>query len=120
MLRDYLNQYLFSNSSEMFLDDFDNVYKDIRRNLSGPGELNTYGYVLKAAGELSQSLFVFQLNKKIYPYDPNCYDSLGEVYMTLEKWEEAKACFEKVLSLLPNDERAISKLYEINNVVADL
>ena len=116
----YLNQYFNNSSSEMSKDEFDIVYKDIRRNLSGPGELNTYGYVLKAAVELDKALFVFELNSKIYPFDPNCHDSLGEMNMKLEKWEEAKTCFEKVLSLLPNDERSISKLYEINNAIANL
>ena len=75
------------------------VIRAVYREVAGSGELNTYGYVLKAAGRLEQAEFVFFLNTRLFPYDPNVYDSLGELYVAMEAYEKAKNCYDRVLKI---------------------
>lgn len=89
------------------------IYNNIRREVSGSGELNTYGYVLKAQGEFKKAEFVFLLNSYLFPYTPNVHDSYGELLVDLERWEEARPKFEEVLRLKGTDENAINQLHII-------
>ena len=95
------------------------MYRKIRRNTSSSSELNTYGYVLKAAGQLEKAHFVFLLNSYLFRHDPNCHDSLGEIYMEMQNWSKAQECFYKVLDYLPKNERAISNLSIINEEIKE-
>lgn len=54
--------------------------KKLRRSVFSESELNTYGYVLKAANEIEKAIVVFKLNTLFYPESANCFDSLGEAY----------------------------------------
>ncbi|MEM7573891.1 MAG: thioredoxin family protein [Bacteroidota bacterium] len=87
--------------------------RELYRAASGPGELNTYGYVLKAQGREAEALLVFRINASLFRYYPNCHDSLGELYLEQEEWELAKNCYEEVLRLKGEDEDALAALEEI-------
>ena len=89
------------------------IMRSLNREVAGPSELNTYGYVLKSAGQLQEALFAFLANNVLFRFDPNTYDSLGEMYYQLEDKESAKACYERVLELRPNDENATAMLAKI-------
>lgn len=87
--------------------------RELYRAASGPGELNTYGYVLKAQGRKAEALLVFRINAVLFRYTPNCHDSLGELYLEQEEWEMAKNCYEEVIRLKGEDEHALAALEEI-------
>lgn len=77
------------------------------------GELNSYGYVLLAAGSTEEALNVFRLNTILYPSVPNLFDSLAEAYERTGKKAEAIAAYEKVLALSPGDERAKNRIAQL-------
>lgn len=85
------------------------VYSEVSKS----SELNTYGYVLKAVGELKKAEFVFYLNRNLFRTNPNTWDSLGEIYLEQEKYEEAKFNYEKVAAMDPENENAIAMLKKI-------
>ena len=70
------------------------------------GELNTYGYVLMATGQMQQAQVVFELNTSVYPTDPNVFDSMGEFYLKTGNKELAKRNYKKVLELEPENKNA--------------
>ena len=94
-------------------ENLNKVYRKVRREVSTSSELNAYGYVLKAQKELRKAEFVFLLNRSMFSYDPNVWDSHGEILMTLEKWDEAKLAYEEVLRLKSADENAVKQLHKI-------
>jgi tetratricopeptide (TPR) repeat protein len=102
------DQYIYTD------DDRKSIIREVYREVSGPAELNSLGYVLKAAGRLNDAQFVFEMNTRLFSYTPNCFDSLGELYLENEEYQLAKECFERVKALEPNDERAIAVLDEIS------
>lgn len=89
------------------------LLRSLNREVAGPSELNTYGYVLKSAGQLQEALYVFLANNVLFRFDPNTYDSLGEIYYALQDMESAKASYERVLELRPKDENATAMLAKI-------
>ncbi len=106
----YLHEQLQSKTAEELREDLSNLSRRLYREVSNAGELNTYGYVLKAAGKYDLAKLVFELNVRLFPYEPNVYDSLGEFFVTVEEYKEAEHCYKKVLGLKPNDENATKML----------
>ena len=64
-------------------------------------ELNQYGYQLLAAGQTDKAIEMLALNAKRFPQSPNCFDSLGEAYVTKGDKKNAIANFKKSLSMNP-------------------
>ena len=104
----YLSDVLKGTNTLLQADSLSDIASRISRITSGPGELNTFGYVLKAAGRLQDAERVFKINTLLYPYEPNVYDSLAEFYLENGDEECAKDYFKKVLLLKPNDRRVNS------------
>ena len=52
-------------------------------------QLNTLGYVLLNDNRPDRALILFQINQKVFPYSPNSYDSLGDAYRALGKYDKA-------------------------------
>ena len=69
-------------------------------------ELNTYGYVLMAAGKPDKAQLVFKMNLLLYPGNANLHDSLGEYYFKTGYFNLAKEQYGKVLELDPKNEHA--------------
>lgn len=109
-----LSNYFASQPIDSLYADFQPVLNKMYRNVSGPSELNTYGYVLMAAERYQEAEMAFKSNCRIFRYNPNLQDSLGELYVELEKYPEAKECFENVIKLKGSDERANEMLVMIN------
>lgn len=74
--------------------------------LKNAAELNTYGYVLMAAGKPDKAQLVFKLNVILYPGNANLHDSLGEYYFKTGSFNLAKEQYGKVLELDPKNEHA--------------
>jgi len=79
----------------------------------GPSELNTLGYVLKARGAIREAELVFYMNRNLFKYNPNTWDSLGEIYLFQEKYDDAKANYARVLELDPKNKNAEEMLKKI-------
>lgn len=92
------------------------LMRAVYRYLNGSKELNTYGYVLKAQGEMEKALLIFRINNYLYKYKPNTYDSLGEQYFEMGEYEKARNCYEEVLRLKKEDEHASEMLAKIEAV----
>jgi tetratricopeptide (TPR) repeat protein len=85
-------------------------YSDLENKLkplaSASSELNTYGYVLMAAGEVQKAGIVFKLNTQLYPDKSNVFDSLGEYYFKTGNRSLAKENYQKVLQMEPDNKNA--------------
>lgn len=76
-------------------------------------ELNSIGHILLDEGEKEKSLFVFSLNKDLYPNAANAWVGMGRIHMALGRKEEARSAFTLAQSLDPANEdakRLIKKL----------
>ncbi len=109
----YLADYFSSTESDAYGVDEDMLYRQIRRNVSTASELNTYGYVLKAAERLDEAVVVFRLNARLFAHDPNVHDSLGEIYLAMQEYDLSKECYRKVVQIDPDDDHAISMLAQV-------
>ena len=98
-------------------DNMKKILRKIRREVATSSELNAYGYVLKAQGELKKAEYVFLLNRYMFSYNPNVRDSYGEMLMSQGIWEEAKKEYEEVIRLKGTDENAIKQLNEIYSML---
>ncbi len=77
--------------------------------------LNFFGYELMSDEKLDEAIEVFKLNVKLFPDEPNVYDSMGEAYMNAGKKDLAIANYKKVLELSPNNPNAKQMLEKLQN-----
>lgn len=110
---------LKTNSADSLLskNHYRKLLYDVHSEISRPSELNTLGYVFKAAGEPKRAELAFYLNRNIYQFDPNCWDSLGEIYFYQGRFLEAQFCYEKVVEMAPGNQNAIEMLKKIEEKV---
>jgi hypothetical protein len=69
--------------------------------ISTENELNLYGYQLMNNGQIDKAIEIFILNIKRFPKSANCFDSLGEAYVTKGDSKNAIENFKKSLSMNP-------------------
>ena len=48
--------------------------------ITAPDQLNVIGYNLIFKDRLADAIIVMKANQRLFPEDPNCYDSLGDAY----------------------------------------
>jgi hypothetical protein len=70
-------------------------------------------YELLKMNSLEDALKLFLLNVEEYPNAPNSYDSLGEVYLKMDKKQLAIDNYKKALSMDPNFENSIKVLKKL-------
>jgi CubicO group peptidase (beta-lactamase class C family) len=75
--------------------------------------LNQLGYQLLGEKKIGEAIGVFQLNVQEYPKFWNCYDSLGEAYMTAGQKELAIQNYEKSLELNPLNTNGLERLKKL-------
>lgn len=78
-------------------------------------ELNTLAYVMSARGDIEKSLFLLEMNCEIFPFEPNVYDSYGEILIKGNQKELAIKQFKKVLQLDPENESAKQQLLKLKS-----
>ena len=86
--------------------------KPLTKNTS---ELNTYGYVLMAAGEKEKAKVAFKLNTLLYPGNANAFDSMGEYYFKTGNKMLAEENYRKSLQLQPANDHAAKMLEQLQN-----
>lgn len=114
MAANYLSYLLENKSLEELTNKEKELVPQFAEFVKGSRELNTYGYMLLRSKQFEKSLFVFNLNTKIFPYKYNVFDSLGEAYFAIKNYSEALKNYATVLELKPKDENAISMIEKIN------
>ncbi len=72
-------------------------------NINNDGVLNQVGYGYVRNEEFENAITVFRLNVKLFPDAANCYDSLGEAYMTSGQNAEAVANYKMALEKVDSD-----------------
>ena len=78
-------------------------------------ELNAYGHVLMAAGEMDKAGISFKLNALLYSENAGVFVSLGEYYLKIADKSLAKENCMKALQLQPDNERAKKILDQLQN-----
>lgn len=78
-------------------------------------EINAYGYQLMNEGNTKKALEIFTLNTKKHSDSWNCWDSLGEAYLSNGDKAKAKKYYSKARKMAPADQHA-----RIDGVMADL
>lgn len=68
--------------------------------------VNRAGYALFRGEDVDSAIEVFELNTRLFPDAPNTWDSLGEAQMSSGNNDVALRCFERVIELDPENERA--------------
>lgn len=77
--------------------------------------LNFFGYELMNDNKLDEAIEVFKLNTRLFPDEPNVWDSLGEAYMNKGENENAIENYKKVLELAPNNQNAKKMLEKLES-----
>src|SRR5262249_18408735 len=77
------------------------------------GTLNMLGYMLLRDHKVADAIKAFERNVQEYPQGWNCYDSLGEAYMTAGKKDLAIKNYEKSLELNPENKNGAEMLKKL-------
>ena len=77
--------------------------------------LNRVGYDLITESRLQEALDIFNANTELYPQVANTWDSLGEIYLLLDKYELAEKYYRKSLELNPENQNAVRMLQKIQH-----
>jgi len=113
IVAEYLNKLM----NDKPLEELEKNEKELLGSLveftKGSRELNTFGYKLLRSNSIKKALFIFELNTKMYPYKDNVFDSLGEAYYTIKKYEQSLINYDKVLQLKPNNKNALKMIEKI-------
>ena len=109
----YMNYLLDTKSIDSIKLDERALISRLAEFVKGSRELNTYGYSLLRSNQLEKALYVFHLNTKIFPYNYNVFDSLGEAHLKFANYNEALKNYYKVLSLKPDDKNATEMIEKI-------
>lgn len=76
--------------------------------------INTLGYTALYGRNLPEiSISIFEINTKNHSLSLNAWDSLAEAYSVKGNIEKARKCYEKILSLDPNNMNAKNKLEKL-------
>ncbi len=75
--------------------------------------LNRFGYGLMQNSELDLAIEVFKLNAKLFPDNPNVYDSMGEAYMNKGEKDLAIENYKKAVDMDPQNQHAKKMLDEL-------
>jgi tetratricopeptide (TPR) repeat protein len=110
---DYLFQLFKEKNVAAMAGDTVQLTEKLKHMVQNSAELNSLGYVWMAANENDKALMALQLNAALYPNDANVYDSLAEINMKLNKKEDAKKYYRKVLELQPANENAVKMLEQL-------
>ena len=98
--------YFIENAKQEFLRA---GYDDIT-----PRPLNKLGFALIEKNQLNQAISVFIANTKIFPQEPNTFDSLAFAYEKAEDKAKALLNYQKALSLDSNFESAKEAVLRLN------
>ena len=112
-LPQFIYQYISRNGIDDFAKNCDELLKKNEYGIRGPMVLNRFGYDLIGEQKPEWAVEIFKLNIRLFPNEPNGYDSLGEAYMLTGQKELAKQNYKKVLEMDPENENAKKMLEKL-------
>lgn len=112
-LPQFIYQYVSKNGMDDFVKNHDDLLKRNKYGIRGPMILNRFGYDLINEKKLDWAVEIFKLNIRLFPNNPNGYDSLGEAYMLKGEKNLAIQNYRKVLEMDPENENAKKMLEKI-------
>jgi CubicO group peptidase (beta-lactamase class C family) len=114
LLEEKGNEYFVNNAKNEFLSaGYGNFKSRPLKFTSRP--LNKLGFELMDNNQIERAVSVFIANSKIFPQDPNTFDSLGYVYEKIGNKEDALLNYKKALildSALESAKQAVLRLSE--------
>ncbi len=95
-------------------------YRELRADTKTPylfreTDLNEDGYMLMRQGQVKDAIKIFDLNAEYFPDSWNVWDSLGEAYLADGNNEMAKSCYEKSVSINPENTNGREVLDRLKN-----
>ena len=90
---------------ELYQDSVE-IFTQLRPSLRNSFELNSIGHILLDEDEKEKSLFVFNLNKDLYPNAANAWNGLARAYLAFNRKEEARMALARSITLDANNEEA--------------
>lgn len=112
-LPQFIYQYISKNGIDDFVKNSDALLKENKYGIRGPMMLNRLGYDLINEKKLDWAVEIFKLNIRLFPNNPNGYDSLGEAYMLKGVKDLAIQNYKKVLEMDPENENAKKMLEKL-------
>lgn len=112
-LPQFIYQYISKNGIDDFVKNSDALLKENKYGIRGPMMLNRFGYDLINEKKLDWAVEIFKLNIRLFPNEPNCYDSLGEAYMLIGQKDLAIQNYKRVLEMDPENENAKQMLEKL-------
>ena len=109
----YMIEMFDNNSKEEIEKDFRKHLNAAYRLAGKSSELNTLGYVFLRAGKVDEALLTFRFNTRFFSYNPNVYDSYGEVLAIKGDTKLAITNYEKVLEIDPENKNAKEQLEKL-------
>src|SRR5205807_2219243 len=77
-------------------------------------ELGSIGHILLDQGHKKKSLFVYSVNRDLFPTAANSWNGLARAYFALNKKDEASKALQKAVLLDPNNEESETLLREFH------
>jgi tetratricopeptide (TPR) repeat protein len=92
-------QKMNSRSMKKLQADSTQLSASLRSSLRNSFELNSIGNVLFDQGQKEKSLFVFNLNKDLYPGAANVWNGFAKINISLNRYDEARLALARALAL---------------------
>lgn len=102
----FAKQLLEEKGSSYFIENAKRELSQAGYDNYGPRPLNKFGFALINNNQLDQAISIFIANSKIFPQEPNTFDSLALAYEKAGNKTKALFNYHKVLSLDPEFESA--------------
>jgi len=113
----YLGGLLMQNDLSTLSNMETELVSRLSEFVKGSRELNTFGYVKLRAKKLDEAIYIFDLNTKIFPYQDNVYDSLGEAYYEAKSFELALTNYQKAVELNAENENGKMMIEKIQKLI---
>ena len=112
-LANALYNFLQKQGQENFSNNVKNFLQNNGYVINDENQLNNIGYRFLQNELTEAAIGIFKLNTELFPDVANCYDSLGEAYLSSGNREEAKKNYSKILQLDPENKNAKKMLDEL-------
>lgn len=110
---DYLENAINTGTIDSLMEDEESLHGLLADYARGSRELNTWGHVELASGNVDKAILIFELNSKMYPKSTRVYSSLGKAYYQVGDLDKALSNYGKLLSLDPKNTKAYKMIEKI-------
>jgi len=114
----FLNLFDSMSVKEMY-DSINTIYRNAYYKIGNFGELQTLGRVLSTSDRKQEALYVLNLNTYYHAGNWRTHKRLADLQMELKDYERAKASYQRVLELDPDNKAATDNLKELETLMDD-